>query len=431
MRVLRRQTQALLSALVVTVASTLGSCSSSNGIRCSFANPAHLAESSWPKFQRDLQNSGSIAVPRPGVDLRVTAQFRDPTGGGFSAGPVLGNGPAGNAKKDGRVYIGSSSGRLFALDSTTLTELPETEFTFTTTSRIQSTVLVATRQEGEVLFFGSDLGFVYGITHTGTPQAQVWPLNTGGATGIAPALHPTDGTVYATSAARALYGICPNGVTRFVNTSIAPVTSAPAVTPAGEVVYGGDDRLLRMERSDGFLLWSISLSAPLRNGPVIEVDTEEPTAVKAIYALDSNARLFKVAPNGTLLYAIPISSDASGRSPSVVGSPALAKDRLYLATTEGDLFAIDTQTGAVVWSWAAHSEFVASPVVLDHGDARTIVIGNTNGNLYLIEDSGNAPGAVLAVPLGAPIRNAIAVSATQQTPILFVADEQGTLSRLE
>lgn len=418
--------------LFVACLFVLGACSSSDGVRCSFASPARLAKSSWPKFQRDAQNTGAIASSEVIRAPVVRAQFRDPGGGQFLTAPVLGNGEASERALDRRVYIGGSSGELFALESTTLTQLPPAEFSFSITARIQTTPLVGTRDGQEVLFFGSELGFLYGIAQNAGRLQTVWPLNTGGATGLAVGLSPTDGTVYVTSTARALYGVCPNGVARFASSSVAPVISAPALTPTGDIVYGGEDRILRMERGDGFLLWSLSLSAPLRNAPLIELEESDPSKAKAVYAVDNSGQLFKVSPGGTLMYARSLTGDAEPSVGKVAGSPALANGRLYIGTTAGALLAIDADSGQVMWSLPVGAEIVASPVVLVHERGQTVVIGTMDGELFFIEDGTQEPGLMWRVSLGGAIRHPVAVSApTGGSPVFFVADDSGTISRLE
>ncbi|MCX8073531.1 MAG: PQQ-binding-like beta-propeller repeat protein [Candidatus Binatia bacterium] len=423
----------VVAGIVVSLLVVLTACSSGDGVRCSFAQPARLANSSWPKFQRDLQNTGAIRSRTPFEQPLIRAQFRTPDGGRFFAGPVLGNGGPASSAADRRLYVGDSNGRMYALDSENLTPLLDSEFSFLITSAIRTTPLVAVRQDQEALFFGSELGFVYAVTQNGSPQPQVWPLNTGGSVGLTVALHPTDGTVYAPSAARALYGICPNGVIRFSSVSVAPLSGGPAVTPTGEVVYGGDDRLLRMERSDGFLLWAVSVSAPVRNAPVIELDESNPSNVKAIYALDANARLFKISPSGQLQYVASLSDNIGNGGPqdAVVASPALANGRLYVAVPGGQLVAVDANSGVPIWSFFAAGEIVAPPVVLLHESGTTVVFGSTAGDLHLVEDAGNVSGAVSTVSVGAPIRTPLAVSVAGPAPVFYVADDSGTVSRIE
>lgn len=425
------QLSKIVHAAILCLGTLALGCNSGGGIRCSFDQPARLAASSWPKFQRDLQNTGAIPAPRLHPQAQVRAQFADPSGLPFASGPVLGNGGASTTSVDSRVYVGSASGTLYALASSTLTPLGSAEFSFSTASAIRTTPLVAIRQDAEVLFFGNESGFLYAVTQTGSPQPQVWPLNTGGAIGLAPALNPLDGTVYATSAANAFYGVCPNGVRRFANTSIAAFVSAPAMTPDGKAVYGGDDRILRMERGDGFLLWSLSLAAPLRSAPVIELDEEQPETVRAIYAVDTSGRLFKVSAGGQLIYSTALLDDSRTDTGLVSASPALRKGRLYVATTGGDLLAVDTGTGTPVWSLSLGGEVHGSIVVLDHGDGLSITVPSSDGNIYVVPDLGPTPGGVQALSVGAPVRTPLAVSVAEERTALFVSDDAGRVSRLE
>lgn len=426
------RTRFLAWTFVVLCLPSITACRDSGGIQCSFSDPARLANSSWPKFQRDLQNTGAIAAPPLTGDVRITAEFHAPAGDTITTSPVLGNGRVVTEPTDARLYVGTATGTLYALDSKTLEPLQSTEFSFATAAPIRTTPLIASRQGQEALFFGNELGFVYGITQTGSLQPQVWPLNIGGAIGLSAALSPIDGTVYVASAANSLVAVCPNGIRRYASTSIAGFSSAPATTPTGDVVYGGDDRILRMERGDGFLQWAISLSAPLRASVVVEISSDASDQVAAIYAVDLAGRLFKVSPTGQLLYSTALANpETSPAAEAVEASPALAAGRLYVGTTSGNLLAIDTVDGVPAWSLNLGAPITGAVVVLLHPETRTVLATTTQGTIHAVADAGASPHMITSIDVARPIRLSPAISALGDRPVVFLADDQGRVVRIE
>lgn len=419
-----------LSSLLILLV-TAG-CDSSGGTRCSFSDPAVLASSSWPKFQRDHGNSGAIPVAPVAPSATVVAQFQTTDRLPFVVQPVLGNGGARPELRDTRVYAGNLDGRLYALDSTTLALLPDREFTFVSASPIRSTALVAVRSEKEALFFGSDVGFLFALDQSGMKQSGFFPFNVGGPVGISIALNPFDGTLYAGTETRTEAGICPNGVLRFLSSPIAPVRTSPAVTPNGEVIWTADDRTVRMTRPDGFLLWSVATSEPVVGGVVVEL-ASDPSVATAIYAVDGAGRLYKLDPeSGRILYNVLLPVDRSEPLPRVLSPPAFADGRLYVATVAGEVHAIDGTTGAVVWSHVVPSTVAAPLVVLLHGETRSVVAAGLDARVYVIEDVGPQPGQSFAIEVGAPIRGGVTVSSSNPTrAVLFVADDLGRVSRIE
>ncbi len=421
-----------LASATLSVVICLTGCDSGGGTRCSFQNPATLARSSWPKYQRDSQNTGAITAAPVRLNATIVAQFETTPPSPFVVQPVLGNGQPSDQPLDAVLYAGNTDGQLYALDTGTLARLDPSRFNFTGALSVRTTALVGVRSGQEALFFGSESGFVFAIDQTGAKQPGFFPFNVGGAVGRSLSLSPTDGTIYAGTLARNEVGICPNGVLRFLGTAIAPFTTSPAVSAGGNVVWAGEDRTLRMTRNDGFLLWTVSTSAPVAGGPVIATDEGGPDG-EAVFAVDTNGRLFKVdAATGQLRYNVALPVGAGGGEPQVLAAPALAGDRLYIATTTGEVHSVDTSSGAVVWSHSLPGAIHAPLGVLVHSAGRSVVAASMDGNVYVIEDAGPQVGGTQTIPVGAAIRGGVAVSAAApDRTVLFVADDGGRVSRIE
>jgi hypothetical protein len=61
--------------------------------------------------------------------------------------------------------------------------------------------------------------------------------------------------------------------------------------------------------------------------------------------------------------------------------PILAGDKVLVATHAGNLYALRAQSGEAVWRFEAHGAFLHSPAVVDG----LVVAGSTDGELYAVD----------------------------------------------
>jgi outer membrane protein assembly factor BamB len=318
--------------------------------------------------------------------------------GPFAASPVL-NGTADAEGSATRVYIGSTDGNLYALGPDDGVQDPD--FHFSIASPITSTALLAQRFGADAVFFGAGDGDVYGIDSAGNPQVTDWPSPLGGFISSSPALNSSDGTVYVGGLSGFIAGVCPNGVARFASTTIS-VQSSPATGADGTLFFGGDDGLLRAVRTDGALLWTFSASGAILGAPAVAVANG---ATTAIYVADRGGNMFAVTNSGQPLggfdFAVPVGPMAS--------SPALAGNRLYVGSDDGNLYAVDATTGAIVWAFQTGAEIVSSPAVATGATQPIIVVGSNDGNVYFVADAGTSATATAVFSIGAPVRSSPAI----------------------
>jgi outer membrane protein assembly factor BamB len=399
----------LLVPILAICGTTLAGCSSGGGgAVCSFNSPAAIAASAWPKFRHDPQNTGMVANALVGANagqlLWVFPAATDPPKGPFAASPVL-NGIATDPASATRVYIGSTDGYLYAVDITNGTQDPT--FYFVSASPITSTALVAQRFGGDALFFGAGDGDLYGIDGAGNPQITNWPSPITGFLSSSPTITTVDGTVYSASLSGFIVGVCPNGVERFVLSTVG-VQSSPAVGANSTLYYGGDDRQLRAIRNDGVLLWSFSASASILNAPVVAIANG---VTSAIYVADRGGFMFKVDNSGQAVPGFTFSGPTGGPVGPMQSSPALAGNRLYVGSDDGNLYAVDATSGAVVWAFPTGGPIVSSPAVATGGTEPVIVVGSNDGNVYFVLDAGSSATQMATFPIGAPVRSSPAIGA--------------------
>lgn len=405
-----------------------------DGATCSMSNPAKLAQSSWPKFRHDLQNTGSVenaAVRANPGRLRWTfPPLGQSPKGSFIASPVISVPQPGSAETRNLIYIGSNDGRLYAVfdDGT-----QNAAFSFQSTEPITSTALVAVRDGADALFVGGADGFLYGLTATGTAQASSWPATVSGFVSAAPTIG-ADGTVYVASQAGALLGVCPNGIDRFAY-STAEIESSPAQGPDGTVYFGASDGLLRAVQyvdhyHTALAKWTFSTAKPIRTAPVAELDPST-NQVKSIYVGDTTGHFYKITATGQPDAAFRFTPDVAG---AAISSPALAGNRLYFTSEDGHLYAVNKNTGDIVWALpigtgvVSPSSPLSSPAVATNGtQPPVIVVGSNaaNGAVYFVQD--NDTSAALLVPafvIGAPVHSSPAIG---RDGTVYVGADDGRL----
>ena len=398
----------LVPLLVLFCGAGAGCSGGGGGVACSFDSPAVLAASAWPKFRHDAQNTGTVTntlvAANSGQLLWMFPAAADPPKGPFAASPVL-NGVATEPTSATRVYIGSTDAFLYAVKTADGTQDPT--FSFVNQMPITSTALVAQRFGADALFFGGANGDLFGVDASGNPQPTNWPTLITGFISSSPTITTIDGTVSTASLGGFISAVCPNGVGRFA-LSTAGNQSSPAVDANSILYYGGDDHLLRAIRNDGALLWSFSASAPILNAPVVAIANG---STAAIYVADNGGFIFKVNSNGQPVAGFAFSGPDGGPVGPMQSSPALAGDRLYVGSDDGNLYAVDANSGMVVWSFATNGPVISSPAVALGGAQPVIVVGSSDGNVYFVLDAGASATAMATFAIGAPVRSSPAIGA--------------------
>lgn len=384
-------------ALAALFGLTLAGCTGSSSPTCSFVDPARLANSTWPKFRANLQNTGTVTnvtvSTNPGQIEHMFPPAGDDPKGPFIASPVI--------NSDGSlIYIGSVDGTLYALRTADLTQ--NTSFNLTIAESITSTAVAALRDGQDAIFMGGGDTRLYALNATGGVQPGFWPYLLSGFISASPTLNVTDGTIYIAGQNGLLAGVCPNGITRFA-LSTDSIQSSPASGADGILYFGSDDRVLRAVQGDGPVKWAITASAPILAAPVLEVAANG-TPV-AIYAADRGGRVFKVDTSGR-----PVAGFNFQAVAPISSSPALAGGRLYFGSDDGNLYAVNKDDGTVAWTVATGGPIISSPAVaVGQASDVVVVVGSTDGRLYFVDDAN--PTTPHSLDLHASIESSPAISA--------------------
>ena len=125
-----------------------------------------------------------------------------------------------------------------------------------------------------------------------------------------------------------------------------------------------------------------------------------------LYALD--------AETGQVLWSFPTDGQ-------VFSSPMVVDDHVFIGSADGNVYAVDAGSGTEVWSVDTGSKIVSSPTVLD-GD---IYIGSFNGNVYAFDAENGAERWVFETD------SLIASSPTVIDDIVFIGSFDNRLYALD
>jgi outer membrane protein assembly factor BamB len=425
-----------ITVLVLLLGTTGGCGGDDSGITCSLANPARLAQSSWPKFRRDAANTGHLS----GLDLTgktgersakwVFPPLDSSPRGPFAASPALSEA---SAPAEQRVYIGSADGTMYALNAATGENVQEFDFSILP-APITSSALVGIRDDRDAVFVAGGDGRLHGLDDTGQIQAQVWPFTLDAFASAPPAIG-SNGIVHVGSLGGIFFSACPNGVGR-VAVALSPVLAAAAVGPEGFIYLATDRGDVHALRDDGLFQWTFPAAGTILAAPVLEIEDDE---TRAIYVADGSGRVSKVDASGQPVPGFEFTNQegtpASCPRPPlarIASSPALTASRLYFGADDGNLYAIDKDTGRMQWCFSTGAAIESSPAVASNevGDD-VVVVGSNDGTVYFIGADGSLQGSFV-VPSTAATAPAVRSSpALGSDGVVYVGADDGRVYAIE
>jgi len=348
-------------------------------------------------------------------------------------------------------------------------------FNLTTTQPITSTAVAAVRNGNDAIFVGGGDALVYGVDQTGGAQGNHWPFPFSGFLSASPTMNLNDGTVYVGSESGAFAGVCPNGIARFGVSTMSIASSAAIGADETVYVGADDQQLRSVQKNGvlnwAFSASAPIFAAPVvevedgttvaiyvadRGGHVYKVDINgQPCGVSGsqcapfnfvvsamlsiaadagddmlslddagafpatgtLQASSQKVGYTKQPDTDTLMLESPLETSLPAGAPItlVVGpirsSPALTANRLYFGSDDGNLYACDKDTGAVVWTTSTGDSIVSSPAVAINGSHTIVVVGSTDGKLYFIDDDNTPTPPTTVIQLSGPIESSPAIGA--------------------
>lgn len=372
-----------------------------------WSSPALQANAPWP--MRGLCPLRRGAGKFIGSQVN-TVNWTFPTGGDVRSGVAV--------TADGTILFGSDDNKLYALNPN-----GSQRWAYPTGGDVRSSPLVTSA--GAVIV-GSDDDYVYSIDlATGVRN---WRYNASNDVQSSPAV-AADGTIYIGSDSNKLLALSPGGALLWSYTTANDIDSSPAVMADGTIVFGGDDDFVYALKPDlGLteaqrLKWKTNVGSDVNAIPAIG-----PAPDNFIYVRTQGGKVKKLNPTtGAIVASFNGPSDLDTDSSPAIGldgkvyvglahdvyaldpvdltqewvrptgndvksSPAIGADgTVYVGSDDKKLYALDPDTGAVVWSLQATGlgdYFRGTPAIAKNG---AVLVGNENNRLYSIGSFACSP----------------------------------------
>lgn len=331
------------------------------------------ADASWPMFRGTPRLSGVTTTPLPEAPaLRWTFK----TGGPVKSSPAV---------VDGRVFIGSEDGRLYALSLADGAKV----WDFAADGPVESSPLVLSNR----VYFGSAGTNVYALdAATGT---KIWSFGTEGEVKSSPTWTlATDGrTPWLLIGGYDFKLHCLDALTGrpMWSYETGNYINAAAAVDAGLTAFGGCDALVHvLNVRDGSKAREVEAGAYIAaSGAIVDGILYVGHYGNEVLAVDLKAGEVKWRYRDR---AFPFMS-----------SPAVTADRVVIGSRDRRLHAIRRADGAPVWTFPTRGRIEASPVVA----ADRVLVGSDDGRLYIVS---LAEGRELwSYEIGAPVQTSAAV----------------------
>jgi len=301
----------------------------------------------WPTFHHDNVRTGYTSSAGPETSQIL---WRTPTGGWVVSSPTV---------ADGKVFVGSDDGYIYALDENSGAVL----WKQTTGGRVYSSPAVA---NGKV-FVGSWNGWIYRLDeNTGASRR----LNkTGGPLTSSPAV--ADGKVFMGSWDSCIYSLNQDdGIIIWKYQTGGRIQSSPALHNGRLFIGSNDRKVYCLDANSGGSIWQYQTGGPIASSPAV-----------------ADGKLF-VGSNDHRIYCLDEATGAliwSYQTAEVLmSSPAVANGRVFIGSNDGKIYSLDEASGNLVWSYTTGAMVSSSPAVSDG----KVFVGSNDNCLYCLGMAG-------------------------------------------
>jgi outer membrane protein assembly factor BamB len=317
------------------------------------------------------------------------------------------------AVSGGRVYVADAKGRAVAVaaDSGRVQWERDTGLTFSGGPDLEGDRLVLGTSGGELVALSASNGRELWRTQLGSEVLSV-PRHTGEGKIIA---HTLDDTVYALDAA--------NGAELWRVSYPAPVltlrgSSSPAITPSGIVVGLSGGKLVKLDPTDGTPIWEVTITSPSGRSElarIADIDADPIVVGTIVFVGTYNGDLAAVdLETGTVLWR---------RELSAYAGLAANETELYITDSDDLVWAADPVSGAGRWQQEGlRYRRLTAPALTGN----LIAVGDIEGYLHLLTQSDGRLVGRARIARKTPIMVRPVVSGGR----IYVYASDGTLAAL-
>lgn len=327
-----------------------------------------LAPGDWPRFRLNTVGNPVIAGSGPGFG-EDQEYWSNTTAGNIYASPVI---------ADGRLFIGSTNGKLYCMDADSGEELWNNQ-TGVGDYGVSSTAAVA---NGYVVVFSNGDDDLYSFNVSTGERRWKADLGSGGYGGSSPLIY--NGKVYVgspngrmyvrnevTGAADWDYQIGASGSNGY------GVESSPSIADNMVIFSGGDDKVRAVNITTHNLEWEYPLQERGYTSPAI-VDGVVYTA-DGRYSIDTcaNCRVYALDLDGLDDGNDGWTGEASTGATDgdviwqytsigpVISSPAVSDGYVFIGSEDHKFYALNASDGTLEWSYTTGGDVSATPAVAD------------------------------------------------------------------
>jgi|GEM_PF-806313 len=287
------------------------------------------------------------------INSNGTIRWTYATGAGIDSSPAIG--------ANGDVYIGSYDGYLYCIQPN-----GKLEWKYGVGNMIWSSPCLGT--DGSV-FFGCQDGFVYALKPDGTLK---WKFNAGSPVWSSPALG-ADGSIYFACGNGRLYALNSSGALKWLFQTGTAADSSPAVASSGVIYFGSGDGYFYAINPSGTLKWRVVTGNLVDSSAAIAADGTVYVGTGGA-GITGTFRAF--TPDGTELWRLNLSGGVRS-SPAIDGN-----GNIYFGASDGKVHAVKPD-GTSLWIYNIGQSVLSSPAIGVDGQ---VIVGSDDGKVYSFKD---------------------------------------------
>jgi outer membrane protein assembly factor BamB len=341
----------------------LGALALASGILAAPHLGAAQTATGWPTFHGGPNRDGAANVSGPTAEFFLNKFMLS---GSVTGGPVVSG--------SGRVFIGDSTGTLYAFDVKSNASAPV--WTYNTNSPIGDTPGLT--PDGQTVIVGSDNGSVVAINTSN--GAKRWSATLDGPVRASPVVSPDGSTVYVASV---------NGTINAMSTSsgsavwskpihliAGTLVGSPTLNPSGSILYVSTsaEQVIAFPSSGTATGTPCYTDSPVSSSPAVDQNGN-------IYVMSDIGTIWSFDSGCNVRWSRTLASHTLSRS-----TPAIGAGVVITANTNGNVYAWSQSDGTGQWTKQAGNGIYASPAIATGNNQ--VYIGSGDGNLYAFATSG-------------------------------------------